>query len=842
MKTEFRSFFRDRRLVAFASTCLLLLIASTTPSAWSSAYDDIFGDAEFLAREQTMTESERSGRRIWLYATAGNDRFHTYVFQQRLGVLIDWFRVLNAKQRQERFATWGLINDPGCCIPGSDGCPAASLDETFGFEWCPGDDELLAAVGTDSYRDPACDLEDAPLHPDDPHGPNDNRQSSCDLDFGTSTGALGLRKFPNPKFDREQWRRVNGGLDSWSGFQQKLDDPSIEPPFLIGMACGACHIAFDPLNPPADPANPSWENITGLVGNQYGRLSELMASGMPENGLEWQIFSHARPGTVDTSAVANDTVNNPGTMNAIINFGKRPLHEHEIVKWRKTGQCAADAGDVCWCEPGKPGKCWEKGRAAEMVPNVLKGGEDSIGFLEAVQRVYINIGSCSEQAWVNHLVDLRQADPEQRLFRQTPFDIGQARRDCANFRAIEDRLGDIVNFLLTARPTDLYVARGFESNEELVAELEAEAGEGAIERGRVLFSNNCARCHSSRNAQDVVQSSDAILQPVVSRDFRLDDPDRPGLRLDWLGNDEMTPASEVGTYRARALHSNHMTGHIWQEYGSETLRAKTVVDALADPTLRKDGGRGYYRNLSLLSVWAHAPFMHNNAIGPELCGPAPNGDPTWRSDPRRNLYRSPYVALDTNGQIALDSNDNPLPHPSPPACWPYDPSVEGRYALFRESMRLLLNPDERIPKITRLAQEVVVPVGPRYIFEQGKAETGLEIRIPEGTPAVVLANLNHKELIGDLVLAVTDPDELVRRQEQRWGVERGAQAVESINGLLAEIRRRPDNAVGVIREYRRDIQAYYSNSTALVENLGHRFGEDLSPQSKQDLTAFLATL
>jgi hypothetical protein len=62
-----------------------------------------------------------------------------------------------------------------------------------------------------------------------------------------------------------------------------------------------------------------------------------------------------------------------------------------------------------------------------------------------------------------------------------------------------------------------------------------------------------------------------------------------------------------------------MTGHIWEEYGSETLRARAPDP---DPGIKEphDGGRGYYRNISLLSLWAHAPFMHNNAIGPELCG------------------------------------------------------------------------------------------------------------------------------------------------------------------------------------------------------------------------------
>ena len=45
---------------------------------------------------------------------------------------------------------------------------------------------------------------------------------------------------------------------------------------------------------------------------------------MPESSLEWQIFAHARPGTVDTSAVPNDQVSNPGTMNALINLRAAP--------------------------------------------------------------------------------------------------------------------------------------------------------------------------------------------------------------------------------------------------------------------------------------------------------------------------------------------------------------------------------------------------------------------------------------------------------------------------------------------------------------------------------------
>ena len=149
-----------------------------------------------------LTNAELVGAEIWFNATAGNARFFTYVYQQRLGVMIDWYRVLRSDARDARFYRWGLINDPDCCKPGDPHCPAKSYDETYGFDYCPGDDELLKYVGKTGYRDPACDLEDVPLAKEDLHGPKAQRQSACDLEFGTSTGALGLRKFPNPKFDK----------------------------------------------------------------------------------------------------------------------------------------------------------------------------------------------------------------------------------------------------------------------------------------------------------------------------------------------------------------------------------------------------------------------------------------------------------------------------------------------------------------------------------------------------------------------------------------------------------------------------------------------------------------
>jgi hypothetical protein len=436
------------------------------------------------------------------------------------------------------------------------------------------------------------------------------------------------------------------------------------------------------------------------------------------------------------------------------------------------------------------------------VNHILKGGEDSIGIREAVQRVYINIGSCSEESWVNHLTDMRQLDPSQRGFGQTPFQIGQARRDCPSFRAIEDRLGDVVKFLLSARPADLYKARGLKEPRDLVEQLDKEYGRGSVDRGKMVFAKTCARCHSTQQ------------EPFDGRDFVQGSKDSKGtvIRTDWLGNDRLTPVTEIGTHQARSLHSNHMAGHVWEEYGSETLRAKPPDPNIKEPS---EGGRGYYRNISLINVWAYAPFMHNNAIGPELCG-----------GPEDEHYISPYV----------DAQNNRLT--TPPACWPFDPSVEGRYTLYKASMQELLNPGKRLPKVTLFNEDVVIKVFPKVQAGDLERYVATAIVFPKGTPSSRIGNFRHKEFANDLVLSKTDFGKLKVKYMTRYGAEKGDTIAQTIRDKAGEILLDPTRVLEVGGELRE----VYSNSLTLRENDGHRFGEDLSDQEKNALIAFLATL
>ena len=164
---------------------------------------------------------------------------------------------------------------------------------------------------------------------------------------------------------------------------------------------------------------------------------------------------------------------------------------------------------------------------------------------------------------------------------------------------------------------------------------------------------NCARCHSS-----IPEDVGGPFAVAISTRSTIH-PRK--LRADFLGNDKSTPATEVGTFRCRALHSNHMAGHLYDEYGSETCTPGPWSRTFPSAKF-KNGGRGYYRNISLVNVWATAPFMHNNAIGPEICGKPQNKE--------NDFFRARYV----------DESGKPLDNQ--PACIPYDPSVDARFELY----------------------------------------------------------------------------------------------------------------------------------------------------------------
>jgi len=715
---------------AFVSRGLfgLVLLAVTPFLHAASGYDQL---------TSYLSPTEKNGSDIWYKATAGNKYHHSYVLQQRFEAPINWYGIFGSQTRGQRFKQFGLISDPDC-KPGNE--------SSYDFDICEGDEELLRFVGKEGYKDPACALSAPGL------------EDACRLEFGTSTGALGFRKFPNPRFKKSAWK-------GWGKYNPK--DPSVEPPFLFGTSCGSCHIGFNPNNPPKDSENPRWENIDGTVGNVFLDNTTIFTSGFEENNLFWQALSHVRPGTTDTSVVPNDQLHNTGTFNAIINFDKKPTFNETVSRWRRDAETRE----------------WHFATKKEPVMHILKGGEDSVGADLAVIRVYVNIGMCSEQCWQNNLMSLKGFSGSG--LSQRPFDIAQCRKDCGYWRSMEDRLPDLVSFLLHRRPTDLkdaVDANGEKVGAKLIEEAKAThdvefAAEGGVfEAGRKVFAKNCAQCHSSLKPRLPGQPRDEKF--FLAQDFLK--ADEYGVRIDWLGNDERTDAALVGSNRCRALHDNHNKGHIWEQFASETFQTLPTSSGIPELNGKEGGGRGYYRNISLLSLWAHAPFMHNNGIGPEQC--SPNNKQEW-------------------------------------ACVQPDPSVEARVARYEASMRELLYPETRIEKISKTSKDIGVTLN--IPLTQRAVPMPIQLSIPKGTPAGLIGSLNIKAFVNGTLA------DLKADVEGKNPVETAALLQKHVNAILGS----KDKLLSTLSKY--------SNCTDLVENKGHTFGAELSDREKTALTQYL---
>ena len=127
---------------------------------------------------------------------------------------------------------------------------------------------------------------------------------------------VGLRKFKNPKFDRFTW-----------DVKKYLADPAtVEPPYLIGMTCGFCHIGFNPVYPPTDPENPRWYNFSSAIGNQYFKEGTLFGLKLPPQDFRWHVANRQPAGTSDTSRFATDHIFNPNAINSIVYLANRPGH------------------------------------------------------------------------------------------------------------------------------------------------------------------------------------------------------------------------------------------------------------------------------------------------------------------------------------------------------------------------------------------------------------------------------------------------------------------------------------------------------------------------------------
>ena len=509
------------------------------------------------------------GRNTWLMWTGGDEAFWDFLASQSDGAF-DLLKVLDSRNRAMRFSYYGLMNEPG-------------------FKQAAAADQLgLWLDAPDGTRDPSYSANYDEAFPKD----------AFLRTYGRASGIVGLRIFPNPDFDAAARRRWNP--QRYYDDPAYFGDPKLVRPYRVGMACGFCHVGPHPLHPPADPEHPGWDNLSSNIGNQYFKTGRIFVLPHQEDNFLFQVVNSMPPGTVDTSALATDNINNPRTMNAIYQVGARL--QTAVVESLSGGNL-----DMPGTQKTMP------------VPHVLKDGADSIGIVGALTRVYVSIGDFDRE-WRKHFNLLIGGQQE------TPFPVAVARRNSPYFRATLERMPDLAAFFVAAaKPQPLAKAPG---GAQYLQDSDATVG-----RGQQVFAENCAGCHVSYNKMPApppgveratpawdawVRSADfkSKMTELVQRSDFLDD--------NFLSTDRRYPVSRIGTNACSPLASNALRGHVWDNFSSDTYKNLPAVGTIevndpvtGDPMsyVMPGGGRGYVRVPSLVSIWASAPYLQNNSVG-----------------------------------------------------------------------------------------------------------------------------------------------------------------------------------------------------------------------------------
>jgi hypothetical protein len=597
------------------------MAAGRTAESFPPADEDYFHDMDGGI---ALTPDEVKGRDMWLVWTGGNDRFWEKMTVASVGNF-DLLKTISSNSnlkfsRDNRWIYLGLANEP---------C----------FDKATGPDPSRYGLWLDKRR------------PDCATDPFDNEKKYPGVQigargknlpvgsyYGAPTGVIGLRLFPNPDFDEaaeQKWDPVRYYNDP-SYYQSK----DLIRPYRVGMSCAFCHVGPNPTKPPADPEKPKWENLSSNVGAQYFWVDRIWTwPASPENYI-YQLLHTSRPGTLDTSLVSSDYINNPRSMNAVYALSSRL----EIAKrWGKEALAGGGLNNKQFNDyvaEGPLTQFFEK-PSTVWTPHVLKDGSDSVGALGALNRVYLNIGVFSEE-WLLHFNPLVGGTPI------TPIEISSAEKNSSYWRATEAQTPDMALFFFkSTAPHYLKDAPG--------GGTYLTSDKSTLERGKVVFAERCARCHSSKlptpapgldpqgcagpgylacwnrywswtKTDDFKQK---MRQIVLADDF---------LDNNYLSADFRVPVTLLQTNACSPLATNAIGGNIWDNFSSQSYKDLPSVGTVTvynpftgEPRAYQmpAGGRGYTRPASLISAWSTAPFLQNNSVG--KFNPSPSVDARMKS-------------------------------------------------------------------------------------------------------------------------------------------------------------------------------------------------------------------
>jgi hypothetical protein len=584
--------------------------AGWDPSKFHHADEDYFRDMDGGAA-LGLRPQEITGRNMWLVWTGGNDRLWDRMTTLTYGAL-DLLKIVaydpsKPIDRSTRWSWLGLINEP-CFEP-----PAAPAPDRFGL--------LLDKRRADCPGDP---FTNEAKYPGVRIGARGSVVPVGSI-YGWPTGIVGLRLFSNPDFDeaaRRKWDARRYFTD-----EAYYKDKDLVRPYRVGMSCGFCHVGPSPLHPPADPANPKWENLSSTVGAQYMWVDRLFVYNARKDNFVYQLVHTYRPGAMDTSLVSTDNINNPRTMNAIYSLDDRL---RIALRWGKESLAGGELHNKQFNDYVSQGPLTQfyQPPATVFTPHILKDGSDSVGALGALNRVYLNIGLFSEE-WLRHFNAVVGGKPI------SPIPIAAAQKNSAYWLATEAGTPDMALFFLKAgRPDHLADAPGGANY--------LTTDPAVLDRGKTVFAETCARCHSSKApvpapGLDPVGCAGPGYMQCWNRYWawtKTDDYKRQMSAIvhapdfldhNFLSADFRVPVTLLQTNACSPLATNALAGNIWDNFSSQSYKSLpsagtiTVHDPFsgaAHPYRMPAGGRGYTRPPSLISLWSTAPFLLNNALGP----------------------------------------------------------------------------------------------------------------------------------------------------------------------------------------------------------------------------------
>lgn len=768
--------------------------AGRSPQSFPAADEDYFRAVDGGV---PLNPDEVKGRNMWLVWTGGNDRLWDDLTSLTFGSF-DLLKTLSSHpslkySRDNRWNYLGLVNEP--CFAKATG----PNPQRYGL-WL-------------DVRDPNCPpdpFENAEKYPGVAVGAR-GKNIPAGSYYGYPTGIVGLRLFPNPDFDE-------AAAAQWDP-QRFYNDPDyylskeLVRPYRVGVSCGFCHVGPNPEKPPANAEAPLWENLSGTVGAQYFWVDRIFAWNADQSTFFFQTLHTSRPGSLDTSLVSSDNINNPRTMNAVYNLGPRL---EAAKRWGRETLGADNFANKQFNDFVNQGPLTQFFQRPDTVwtPHVLKDGSDSVGALGALNRVYLNIGLFSEE-WLRHFNPILGGKPV------TPIEITTARANSTYWDATELQTPEMALYLLKASyPHKLNNAPGG-------AAFLNDPPE-AVQQGKLIFADNCAACHSSKAPQQPARANPATCigpgyldcwnrywEWTRTDDFRqqMRQIVQAGDFLDgnYLSNDMRVPITLLQTNACSPLATNALAGNIWDNFSSASYKELpsvgtiTVFDPFTGqprPFQMPAGGRGYTRVPTLVSIWSTAPFLLNNSVG--------HFNPSPAVEARMASFDDSITKM-----LWRDKRDKD------PVLGDKIPGVIDRTT----QTSWLRVPTGYLPDVVKGAQDVLALLAPK-LFNEGGIEIG---PIPAGTPVDLLANFdplppstNLRERLAHDKAVVKAVVQLVRDLKalpQGANDEQARQVFANVGEQLFALSKCPDYIV----------------------NRGHYFGTNLSAADKKALIAFLKT-